>query len=299
VGPRISASPTREVGLDWQGDNLSIETLRRRLADTRETAVRVTSIPNARVVKDVRIAELLRNAGPEGTVVDVRRMAEEVAAGTVSPTEMVGLGTELGFRVRVRPNLDDPTRFDSIFDRAPSNTSGADVLGEGHGASGARPLTEYANDPLRGRFGRQIGPVLKAFVAERLPHYMVPSAVVPLARMPLTPNGKIDIPALPASFDAISDAGPDFVPPHTRTEHAVAKLFSDVLGVRRVGRTDNFFDLGGHSLMAMALMAAVDETFGIDVPVSALYESTTLAEFAATIEQTITSATPPDRRAPL
>jgi acyl carrier protein len=75
-------------------------------------------------------------------------------------------------------------------------------------------------------------------------------------------------------------------------EQAVAQLFRDVLGARRVGRDDNFFDLGGHSLMAMELMAAVEEAFGIDVPVAVLYESRTVAAFAEAIEARRTASDP-------
>ena len=125
---------------------------------------------------------------------------------------------------------------------------------------------------------------LNDFLKTKLPDYMVPSVFVALERMPLTPNGKVDRKALPSPSDALRD-GTSSVDPHTPIEQLVAGIYSHVLGVRRVGVHDNFFELGGHSLLATQVMSRVRQSFGIEMPLSQLFMSPTVAGFAAHIEE--------------
>jgi amino acid adenylation domain-containing protein/non-ribosomal peptide synthase protein (TIGR01720 family) len=124
---------------------------------------------------------------------------------------------------------------------------------------------------------------LRGHLQDRLPEYMVPSAFVALDRWPLTPSGKVDRRALPAPG---LPAGRDHVPPRGPVEEAVARVFGDVLGIdpRRVGAQDGFFELGGHSLLATQVVSRVRTTFGVELPVRALFEAPTPADLAARIE---------------
>src|SRR5262249_23012087 len=94
---------------------------------------------------------------------------------------------------------------------------------------------------------------LRTHVAATLPEYMVPEAYVRLESFPLTPNGKLDRRALPApESDAYATAG--YEPPQGETETKLAAIWTEVLGLERVGRQDNFFSLGGHSLLAVRMV---------------------------------------------
>lgn len=104
---------------------------------------------------------------------------------------------------------------------------------------------------------------LRAWLQQRLPHYMLPDILVPLASLPLTPAGKLDLGALPLPRDADICAAATFVPPATPTEEAIADIWQEVLTLPQVGRYDNFFDLGGHSLLAMQAIAKLEKRLGL------------------------------------
>jgi amino acid adenylation domain-containing protein len=123
---------------------------------------------------------------------------------------------------------------------------------------------------------------VKSFLRERLPQYMLPSALVALDALPLTANGKVDRKALPAPAQH-GPAGGDYEPPQTSTEEALAEVWSRVLRTGRVGRRDNFFELGGHSLLATQLVLSARETFGVEIPLRWLFESPTVEGLAARI----------------
>ena len=119
-------------------------------------------------------------------------------------------------------------------------------------------------------------PALQQSLAERLPRHMLPSAIVVLPALPLTPNGKIDRRALPAP----EWRGNSNAPPRTPEEEILCHIFGEVLSLDRIGIHDSFFDLGGHSLMAMQLLSRIHATFGIDLPARAFFDSPTVAQLA-------------------
>jgi len=128
---------------------------------------------------------------------------------------------------------------------------------------------------------------LTAWVAERLPEYMVPSALLVLDALPLTPNGKVDRFALP-----IPAAAPSLPPsaaelPRTALEELVAGLWSEVLACGRVGLHDDFFSLGGYSLLAIRLLARLRDATGVELPLRALFAYPTVAEMAAEVERSL------------
>lgn len=117
--------------------------------------------------------------------------------------------------------------------------------------------------------------LLREHLRTRLPHYMIPQHFVALAAMPMLPNGKVDRASLPAPvIDIVLPDGRSYVPPVTHSEQVIAGIWSELLGVEKIGRTDNFFDLGGHSLMAMRSVAAIEALLGWKVaPRRLIYES--------------------------
>ena len=124
---------------------------------------------------------------------------------------------------------------------------------------------------------------LRAAAANILPAQMVPSAFIAVPAFPLTPNGKLDHRALPASAENPGASPSTTPPPQTPIERDVAELWAEVLGRIGIGIHDDFFALGGHSLLAIRLLSRVREKFGVDLPVRRLFETPTVAGIAGFI----------------
>ncbi len=137
--------------------------------------------------------------------------------------------------------------------------------------------------PHKGQFIENTA--LRSFLTSLLPDYMIPLAFVTIDTLPLTPNGKIDrraLSQLSVSHSQLSEK--TFVAPRTPDEELLADIWASVLGIERVGVHDNFFELGGHSLLAVSLLAQIEQQFGKQLPLSALFQGATIAELAKLIK---------------
>ncbi|MGW8489868.1 amino acid adenylation domain-containing protein [Streptomyces sp. NPDC055886] len=132
---------------------------------------------------------------------------------------------------------------------------------------------------------RELSPrELRAFVAQRLPAHMVPSLIVPVAVLPLTPHGKVDFPALPLASAAERAEGVELAP-RSAQEEILCALFAESLDHEQVAPDDDFFDLGGHSLLATRLVGRIRSAFGVELPVRALFEYATPAALAERLSE--------------
>jgi tyrocidine synthetase III len=125
---------------------------------------------------------------------------------------------------------------------------------------------------------------LRAYIAAELPDYMVPAYIIQLERMPLNPNGKVDRKALP---EPDVSAKENHVPPQTDTEIKVAEIIAGVLGLDKaqVGKYDNFFLLGGHSLKAATLVGQIHKVFSVEMPMAKLFQAPTTEGISRNIEE--------------
>jgi len=126
---------------------------------------------------------------------------------------------------------------------------------------------------------------LREFLSELVPNYMVPSAYVTVERLPRTPNGKIDLDALPEPHWETVSGAEQFVAPRTETERRITDIWSGLLSVSEIGIYDNFFALGGHSLLAMQVMSRLREQLGVTLPLRAIFDAPTVLQLAAEVEQ--------------
>jgi hypothetical protein len=130
-----------------------------------------------------------------------------------------------------------------------------------------------------------LAPALRAFLKERLPEFMVPAHFMAVAAFPLTRNGKIDRDALPppASRDAPAPADDDL--PRTETERTLAAIWAKLLKRERIGVSEDVFDLGAHSLLAMRALSQIRDAFCVHVPTRNLFEHPTVAGLAGIIDR--------------
>ncbi len=126
---------------------------------------------------------------------------------------------------------------------------------------------------------------LRELIVRELPDYMVPAAFVKIDGLPLTPNGKIDRKALPAPDANSLQIQDSYLAPKTPIEEIIAAIWAKVLGRERVGRRDNFFAIGGHSLLAGQVISRLRTDFKIQLPLSTIFNSPTVADLAEAITQ--------------
>jgi amino acid adenylation domain-containing protein len=131
---------------------------------------------------------------------------------------------------------------------------------------------------------------LKTFIQKRLPHYMMPAAFTELPALILTPTGKLDRNALlRLDSETVAVSVSAYTAPNTEIEQQLAVIWAELLGVERVGIYDNFFESGGHSLLAVRLMTSIRQTFGKELSLSTLLQNPTIA----TLAHSLTEATEP------
>ncbi len=125
---------------------------------------------------------------------------------------------------------------------------------------------------------------LRRWLLERLPEYMVPQALCAIEQLPLTANGKVDRSALPAPFERASERSAQSVPPSTDAEHRVAAIWGDVLGLSGIGIHDDFFAIGGDSMLAIKLLATLRHKLGIDYQLKDIFLNPTVAAQSARLQ---------------
>jgi amino acid adenylation domain-containing protein len=294
-----NAHAARPAWLDYQKEPLSLEAIRRRLTATEPEMLGLRNVANARTSEAARAFETLerltaqRADEPErpANVGEFKEMLRQTEEKGLDPQELWALGDEFSYQVYIDWAEQSPDgRFDVLFKRpsqAQSEAGGDSDSGFifPHDNTRRKAWSEYANNPLQGKFARYLIPQLRDALGERLPDYMMPSSFVLLDEWPLTLGGKIDLRALPAPDSARPQGQGASVAPRTPVEQTLASIWSELLGLARVGIHDNFFEAGGHSLLATQLISRVREKLQVEIALRQLFEHPTIAGFATVIEQ--------------
>ncbi|WP_276540091.1 non-ribosomal peptide synthetase [Streptomyces hygroscopicus] len=187
-------------------------------------------------------------------------------------------------QVKIRGFRIEPGEVEAAVARRPGVASAAVVVREDR--AGDKRLVAYAVPAP----GHRLDPsALRERLAEALPDYLVPAAVLPLDALPLTPNGKLDRTALPEPSLTGEGTGR---PPRTPQEQVLCGLFAEILELASVSVDDNFFSLGGHSLLATRLVLRIQAVLGADVAVRDLFDAPTVAELARLVDRATGARTP-------
>jgi amino acid adenylation domain-containing protein len=186
-------------------------------------------------------------------------------------------------QIKVRGHRVEPDEISAALSHHPGVVQSA-VIGEGEGID--KRLIAYVvpsmEDPPRAG-------ELRDFLATRLPNYMLPATFVRIASLPLTSNGKLDKSALPAPSSANTLASTRYRAPGSVAESRVAAIVEALLGVKGVGIDDNFFLLGGHSLLGTQLVLRLRDAFGAELTLRDLFEAQTIQNLAAKVEEMVTN----------
>ncbi|HEY2194794.1 MAG TPA: non-ribosomal peptide synthase/polyketide synthase, partial [Actinomycetospora sp.] len=199
------------------------------------------------------------------------RTGDLVRWGENSELEFVGRADE---QVKIRGFRVEPGEIESLLRRHPEVGDAVVIAREDR--PGVKRLVAY----LVPAPGRTLNPPdMRAHVAAAVPDFMVPAAFVTLDVVPLSPNGKVDRRALPAP-EVTAVVGPEATAPRTDAERALADIWAEVLDLERVGVEDDFFELGGESILNVRVLSRVREVFGVPLPARTVFDLRTVARIA-------------------
>lgn len=277
--------------LDWQQEGLTVSAVRQRLLEAAPKVLGIRCVPNERVMMDVEAVERIASQDRPETVKELWEALQECRGAGVDPEKLWALGDQLPYIIDISWSGFGVNHgcYDVVFRRRPSAEYDAEqanrpVVSFPGEAVGGKPWSDYANSPLQGMFARRLTPNLRSFLQDRLPEYMIPSAFVSLKALPLTPSGKIDRRALPVPDQVRPELESTYVAPRTPTEKKVATIWADLLGLEQVGVRDSFFEVGGHSLLAIQLMVRLHQAFRVEAPLRRFFENPTVAGVAKAID---------------
>jgi amino acid adenylation domain-containing protein len=275
---------TEPQWLDWQTEQLNLQTIERILTTQQPYLLGIKNIPNARLTSEIMLLEEI--AQLDGNISDLKAAITQAKSG-IEPEAFRTLARDLPYTPFIQYSPTGFADYDVIFQR---NIPGEVTLPRFAQLKNLRlkPWQDYANQPLQYRTN-QIAPELLAewreFLGQNLPDYMIPSHFTVLDKLPLTPNGKVDRKALPAPDATVLST--DIKLPVTSTEKLLAELWAKLLKYEVIARHDNFFNLGGHSLLATQLIARIRDTFKVELPLRKIFEFPTLSELASYLDTCI------------
>jgi amino acid adenylation domain-containing protein len=181
----------------------------------------------------------------------------------------------LDFQVKVRGFRIELGEIEAALEQNPKVRQAVTLVRED--VPGDKQLVAYliANDHQTPKID-----ILRNFLKEKLPDYMVPASFVMMEQMPLTPNGKVDRKALPLPTGLRPDLDLAYVAPRNDLEQTISAIWQEVLKIEKIGIKDNFFDLGGHYLLAAQLFTKMKIKIGVNLPLAILFQAPTIEQLA-------------------
>ena len=268
--------PLTDGYLDWETNRLSVALLRDLLLDDAPELLAVKRIPNERLIVELKLLECLRQGDGSETIGKLRQSLADIKGG-VDPEALWVLANELGYAAEV--TYSGGGRWDcvdAVFRSVKRRARKEEVSWSRPAQPGREPWAAYANDPLQGRRVHDLVPELRGYMRRQVPEYMVPSAFVLLDALPVNPSGKVDFGALAAPGKDRSGVDTAYVAPRTKLEELISGIWREVLGATQVGMRDNFFDLGGHSLLLTQVKLRLETELDRDIPMVKLFQYPTI-----------------------
>ncbi|AOW98529.1 hypothetical protein BJP34_02890 [Moorena producens PAL-8-15-08-1] len=266
------------------GAGMSYEKIEAYLQQKQPESICFSGIVNGRLANEVDLLELLSQPEAKQNVQQLRQLLESKAVNGIDPERLYELSSALGYSLELCWSAEGRGELmDGVFVRSELAKEGIVLTPLTQKSVVAGNWHNYGNNPLSSQLRNQLIPELREYLESRLPEYMVPSGLMVLSQLPLTPNGKVDRKALP-DLDVASSVSTEYVAPQTQTQKVLAEIWAEVLGIEQVGIHDNFFDLGGHSLMATKVVSRLRNTVQVELPISRLFENPTIKQLGADID---------------
>jgi amino acid adenylation domain-containing protein len=247
-------------------------------AAERPARLVLRQLPNARLAFDRALRRELEAGETRTSVAELRAQLARQARDGEDAEDFWALAEQHGYSVQVRWS---PEGVDGAFDVLLEDERAAVPPARAAAGAPLRPWSSYANNPLLAKLKHGFGPRLRAHLERRVPDYMLPTQFVVLERLPLTPNGKLDRDAL-AALEAPESNEP-YAAPRTPLEAQLAEIWRDLLGLTRVGVRDNFFEIGGDSIIAIQVVSRSRQA-GITLRPSDIFQHQTLEALARRAE---------------
>jgi amino acid adenylation domain-containing protein/thioester reductase-like protein len=265
----------RLLSLDWEKQQLSTPEICQLIQESQPEALKITNIPNARIITELKAAEVIASDSIPETTEKLKDQLQQISQQEgIHPEEFWTLSQELPYQVYITWNESlTAGNYDAILQHRSKIQENILVLPEK--SLELKPWQAYANNSLKEK--NILVPKLRAFLKDKLPKYMIPSSFVLMENLPLTPNGKIDRHALPNPKKDRPILNNTYIAPSTPLEKQLAEIWSQILEIDRIGVKDNFFELGGHSLLAAQLLARVEEVTKVSLPIFYLLKDPTIS----------------------
>ncbi|MRV71996.1 LLM class flavin-dependent oxidoreductase [Duganella sp. FT92W] len=276
TAPALHAS--RELVLQWQQDLYSGDQVRQLLRTQAPDLCIIDGLPHPLLGNDMDLGACVARRDPQQTV-------GQLAATRPTPVADASLALlravahDCGYETSLCWHAGGAAASVSLVLR-----SAAQLASARETAGAADSSAPMSNNPLKEDHSHALLPRLQRNLRQRLPGFMQPDTYILVEQWPYTPNGKIDLQGLPVPEAQVAKPR-DYTAPQHELESELALMWAEVLNVERVGIHDNFFDLGGRSLLAAQLLNRIARRWGLELPVRVLFEGPTIAELARHLAQ--------------
>ncbi|MBT6225659.1 MAG: amino acid adenylation domain-containing protein, partial [Candidatus Scalindua sp.] len=254
------------------------------ITERRDHIMKVQGILDARKQTDLALVKLLDTLPDTASVSRLKDKLSASVENTMDPETIWNLSNEYFIRVSCADNGSNGV-YTVLLRRKKTGNQDSNRGGENVLIEWEQPVINeeklwksYANNPLQNKFSRKLTPMLREFISEKLPDYMMPSAFVMLEELPFTSRGKINRAGLPAP-DRKRTETEEFVEAGTDTEEILAQIWAEILGVEQVGVHDNYFELGGDSILSIQIISRANQA-GLKLTPKDLFTNQTIRELA-------------------
>jgi len=276
VGGEVSVDNPTE--LDWEENQLTVADISAQLRETQPEFLVVKNVPNARLVEDIKLLELLDSNSELKTVKELRDLLPEIERVGIEPEEWWAL--DLPYTIEINYSAEFLDHYDVIFLHQQKTGKFSEAFTQPTQNKSIAPWSAYGNNPLFAQVAANLAPQLHNYLSHKLPDYMVPSAFVILEFFPLSPTGKVDRHALPVPDSGRTQLKTVYIKPQNEIETIIATIWQQLLRIDKVGIHDNFFDLGGHSLLIVKASWKLSEALGQRISVIELFQYPTIHSLA-------------------